>query len=127
MSGCQTSTSQSLESHIQERAATGGAIELPAEVGGERWDELLVVCPYDAQPEGVDPALAEAASQVDTDRTDASQWLLFAADDDVRTLALDRSTVDFCTGSRHEPATYSPETRWTAVQENEVVTLSTGK
>ena len=127
VSGCSTATSSSFESQIQERAATGTAFELPSNAGGVSWDELLVLCPYDVQPEGVQASLATAASRIDTNSTDASQWLLFATDGDVRTLILDRSTIDFCSDSRHEQGVFLPEARWTATREDGVIILSTEK
>ncbi|MCO1337741.1 hypothetical protein BJH93_02380 [Kocuria polaris] len=85
------------------------------------------MCPYDAQPEGVHASLAEAASRIDTDSTDASQWLLFAAAGEVRTLILDRSTVDFCAISRPGQGPYASDARWTATEDEGIIVLSPDK
>ncbi|NMA78050.1 MAG: hypothetical protein GX960_12480 [Actinomycetales bacterium] len=102
----------SFESKLQERASDSDTFQLPPETDdGRHWQELLVMCPYDTEPEDVHPALSEAAAELDVS-AEGSQWLLLRDDDEVATLTLSRSEVDFCAQPPPESVTYSPESRW---------------
>jgi hypothetical protein len=106
------SGSNSFESELRERASDGAAFQLPPETDdGRQWQELLVMCPYDTEPEDVHSALEEAAAEIDVS-DEGSQWLLLRDDDEVTTLTLRRSEVDFCAQPPADSVTYSPDSRW---------------
>lgn len=122
VAGC--SSAPSFQSQVQERAASGEAFELPSQVEGSQWEELLVLCPYASPPASVDGALAQAAATIDTGATDSSQWLLFRTGDTVTTVTLERTSIDFCSDASHGGATYQPNVRWVSVRDNHVEQLS---
>lgn len=59
------------------------------------WESLLVVCPYDDATKAPQPFATEA-QKLRTSSTDTVQWLLFAKGNNVKTISVDRLTVDFC-------------------------------
>src|SRR5699024_8106006 len=123
LAGC--SATDSFESELEELASERDSFELPPEVGDdERWQELLIMCPYATQPDDVHPTLVEAASEIDTNSTDDSQWLLFRTDDRVTTLNLSRQQVDFCAPSVPNNETYGPDSSWESVEQDQTVSVT---
>ncbi|MGP9502147.1 hypothetical protein ACT3TS_08020 [Specibacter sp. AOP5-B1-6] len=80
-------TAQSGQSTLPRGEGAGAPIPL--------WDSVLVVCPYSDTTEVPEP-FAKEARALDTSSTDAVQWLLFAEDDSVKRISVDRTAVDFC-------------------------------
>ena len=110
---------------MEELASERDSFELPPEIGDdERWQARLIMCPYATQPDDVHPTLVEAASEIDTNSTDDSQWLLFRTDDRVTTLNLSRQQVDFCAPSVPNNETYGPDASWESVEQDQTVSVT---
>ena len=123
LAGC--SATDSFESELEELASERDSFELPPEIGDdERWQARLIMCPYATQPDDVHPTLVEAASEIDTNSTDDSQWLLFRTDDRVTTLNLSRQQVDFCAPSVPNNETYGPDASWESVEQDQTVSVT---
>lgn len=76
------------------------------------WTSLLVVCPY-ADTSNVEEPYASALSTVDTARTDAYQWLVFANNNDTELTIVERTDIDLCDDAA-PISEYTPETTMTA-------------
>lgn len=119
------SQSETFEKQLDDLVSQGATFKLPREVdNGISWQDMLVVCPYAPELENVDPAFIEAASTIDSDASDDSQWLLFRSDSDVTTVVVPRATADFCAGGPIETTPLTPDTLWQPSLKNGVMTVT---
>ena len=122
LTGC--SGSGDFESRVLQVSEEGRAFRLPDKVDGKNWDEVLVLCPYDQAPRNLDQAFVNAAADIDTNASDASQWLLFRTADDVTTLTISRSELEFCSLSHSGPSVYAQGTLWTSADKDGVAVMT---
>lgn len=122
LSGC--SASDSLEGELKDLVSNGRTFELPVDVAGRSWQELLILCPYDGPPEDVHAAFIDAATRVDSETADHSQWLLFRKDAHVTTVAISRTEFEFCSTPQRTGTTYAPAQRWQPNPSDGAVTVT---
>jgi hypothetical protein len=122
LSGC--SASPSFEEQTQDRARSSDTFKLPSKItGGASWKELLIMCPGDKAPKGVNLSMAKVASKINTTSTDSSQWLVFRTGTRAVTVTLARSAIDFCAGPPPGSEVYTPNTRWVGTDQDGVTAL----
>ena len=103
---------------IEQAQGDGDQFSLAGQEGQfGQWDQVVIMCPYQYEPENLEPRFAKAIGSAEEFLDESSQWLIFAkADETAKMLRLDRDEVDFCF---HEVSTdpIDIDQRWSAEQD----------